>query len=65
MKCDQCHLDQGIKTKSGGLRKVVFHDATWSVSVRGAKMSLCDAHKVKFERATSRKDHLKCVSREL
>jgi hypothetical protein len=64
MNCDQCHLDYGIKSKSGGVRQVVHHEATWVVSVNGAKLNLCDDHKAKFERATSRKD-IKCTSREL
>jgi hypothetical protein len=64
MNCDQCHIDQGIKTKSAGLRQTVYHDATWVVSVGGAKIHLCDTHKAKFDRATTRKD-IKCTSREI
>lgn len=65
MNCDQCHLDRGIKTKSGGVTQKISYDATWVVSVNGAKLNLCDSHKAKFERATLRKDHLKCTSREI
>lgn len=65
MNCDQCHLDRGVKTKSGGITTTTSHEATWVVSVNGAKLNLCDTHKVKFDRATSKKDYLKYTAREI
>jgi len=64
MRCSQCHVDQGIKTKSGGIPQTVYNDAKWVVSVNGAKTYLCDTHKTKFEKATLRKKAI-CTSWEI